>query len=242
MPKSETYVIAKCAVSLDGYLDDLGPKSLAVSSREDGAARPRLRSWADAIMIGANTLRRDRPWLLANEETQKLRLEAGRPIHPDKIVLTRTGSLDISAPFFTAGDSRKLVIGPEGLKEKMPQALPKGTDVYSGYSTPSEVRELLPELGINRLLVEGGASILTEWLAADCVDELRIAFGPLILGSYGYANIGNSRSRAPWASARLAVTGRAAMGDVTVIYLQLPGRNGAPILPELEHDLGQRFQ
>lgn len=239
MPNSKVHVIAKCAVTLDGYLDDRSPKSLGVSSRQDGAARPRLRAWTDAILIGANTLRRDRPWLLASDEARAMRREAGRPTDPDKIVLTRTGSFDTSAPFFTEGESRKIIIGPDALKNRIPQTLPNGTEVHAGYDTPAEVVELLSQLGIRRLLIEGGATIFTEWIAADCVDEIRMAIAPLLLGSYGYANIGDARSSAPWASTRLTVTGRASLGDMTVIYMQTPGRTDAPVLPELERDFLQ---
>lgn len=57
-------VIVSTAVSSDGYLDDRSPDRLILSTPEDWAEVHRLRAACDAILVGAETIRRDNPSLL----------------------------------------------------------------------------------------------------------------------------------------------------------------------------------
>ena len=51
-------VTLSAAATADGYLDDNGPERLMISTPEDWAAVLRLRGQCDAILVGAETLRR----------------------------------------------------------------------------------------------------------------------------------------------------------------------------------------
>ena len=64
-------VTVSTAVSADGYLDDRSPDRLILSTPEDWAEVHRLRAACDAILVGAETIRRDNPSLLfvGNEST-----------------------------------------------------------------------------------------------------------------------------------------------------------------------------
>ena len=55
------YVLLSVAQSLDGYIDDPSPDRLVLSSPEDLDRVDEVRAGCDAIMVGAVTLRRDRP-------------------------------------------------------------------------------------------------------------------------------------------------------------------------------------
>lgn len=54
-------VTVSTAVSADGYLDDRSPDRLILSTPEDWAEVHRLRAACDAILVGAETIRRDNP-------------------------------------------------------------------------------------------------------------------------------------------------------------------------------------
>ncbi|MBQ5878931.1 MAG: dihydrofolate reductase family protein, partial [Alistipes sp.] len=82
------------AVSSDGYLDDCTPQRLILSTPEDWQAVYRLRASQDAILIGAETLRRDNPSL---------------KLVPTRVVISRSGALDPEARFFTVGEARRIV-------------------------------------------------------------------------------------------------------------------------------------
>src|SRR5215208_642894 len=104
-------VIAKCAMSLDGYIDDATEKRLILSGPEDRNAVDELRATCDGILIGAGTLRADDPSLsLRRDDLQRKRLDAGLPAEPARIVVTRLGLLPTDARLFTTGSGRQIVI------------------------------------------------------------------------------------------------------------------------------------
>ena len=82
------------ATSNDGYLDDCSNERLILSTPEDWEAVYQLRSEQDAILIGAETLRRDNPSL---------------KLVPIRVVVSRTGNLDPAARFFTVGEAHRIV-------------------------------------------------------------------------------------------------------------------------------------
>ena len=55
------YVVLSCAISLDGYLDDASEQRLVLSNREDLDRVDAVRAGCDAILVGANTIRRTTP-------------------------------------------------------------------------------------------------------------------------------------------------------------------------------------
>ena len=57
-------VIASAAVARDGCMDDCTPQRLVLSCAEDWQAVYALRAACDAILVGAETVRRDNPALM----------------------------------------------------------------------------------------------------------------------------------------------------------------------------------
>src|ERR1700722_15396463 len=64
------YTIMSCAVSPDGCLDDPSPEPLILSGPEDLDEVDELRSAADAILVGAGTIRADNPRLLVRDDSR----------------------------------------------------------------------------------------------------------------------------------------------------------------------------
>ena len=96
------------ATTADGYLDDATDRRLMISTPEDWAAVLELRTRCDAILVGAETLRRDNPSLLLRD-TQARERRRREGLRPDltKVTLTRSGRLDPSLKFFTEGDAKR---------------------------------------------------------------------------------------------------------------------------------------
>ncbi|WP_342213339.1 RibD family protein, partial [Nocardia farcinica] len=64
------YVLLSAAMSLDGHLDDVGPERLRLSDAADFDRVDRVRAESDAILVGAQTLRRDDPRLLVADQAR----------------------------------------------------------------------------------------------------------------------------------------------------------------------------
>ncbi|WP_342215762.1 RibD family protein, partial [Nocardia farcinica] len=75
------YVLLSAAMSLDGHLDDVGPERLRLSDAADFDRVDRVRAESDAILVGAQTLRRDDPRQLGADHARRGPPRAGRA-HP----------------------------------------------------------------------------------------------------------------------------------------------------------------
>jgi riboflavin-specific deaminase-like protein len=189
------YVLLSCAVSADGYLDDATPERLILSGPADLDRVDEVRAGCDAILVGANTIRRDNPRLLIRDPRRVARREArGLPGHPTRVTLTRSGHLDSSAHFF---------------EDTAPHL------VYQGDSL--SLRDILADLSqrqVARLLVEGGAQVLGEFLTEDLADELHLAVAPFFVADPGAPRL-DLPATAPGPD-RMTLAGLSRVGDMAV--------------------------
>ncbi|QLJ06648.1 dihydrofolate reductase family protein [Streptomyces sp. NEAU-sy36] len=179
------YVLLSAAVSLDGCLDDTGPERLLLSGPADFDRVDAVRASADALLVGAGTIRADNPRLLVGSpERRAARLAEGRPEHPLKVTVTATGDLDPTARFWhTGGD--KLVYTTDRGAARAARLLGGAADVVP-LGPDLDWRALLGHLraerGVGRLMVEGGGTVHTQLLRQGLADELQLAVAPLIVG------------------------------------------------------------
>ncbi|MER7245727.1 dihydrofolate reductase family protein [Kribbella sp. NPDC000426] len=179
------YVLLSVAASIDGYIDDNTSERLLLSNDEDFDRVDEVRASVDAILVGANTIRRDNPRLLVrSDDRRKRRLDAGLTESPIKVTLSATGHFDPTSKFFSTGDVAKIVYVPTS-------AAPRATDAVGDVSTvvdagpkvdPVFVLEDLADRGIKRLMVEGGGTIHTQFLSAGLADEIQLVVAPFFVG------------------------------------------------------------
>ena len=164
------------ATTADGYLDDRSDRRLMISTPEDWREVLRLRARHDAILVGAETLRRDNPALLLhNPDAQLRRMTAG--LRPDltKVTVTRSGRLDPAMKFFSEGDADRYIFS----ERELPEFEGLATVISSnGPITAAFIVTELERRGIRNLLVEGGAEILRMFLDAGQADVVRRAVNP----------------------------------------------------------------
>ena len=177
------YVLLSCATSADGYLDDASPRRLILSGPADLDRVDEVRACCDAIMVGAQTVRKDNPRLLIRDPRRRARRTArGLPGHPARITLTGTGDLDPRANFFAPGASRLVYCATPALSRA--QASLRAQAVLIDAGDPLSLDVILQDLAersVARLLVEGGAQLLGEFLAQDLADEFHLAIAPFFL-------------------------------------------------------------
>ncbi|HWD09183.1 MAG TPA: dihydrofolate reductase family protein [Actinomycetota bacterium] len=178
------YVLASCAMTVDGFIDDASARRLLLSNDEDFDRVDSVRASADAILVGANTIRQDDPRLLIRSEARvSERVALGKPPHPVKVTLTHSGFLDADRKFFTAGQALKLVYCPPPAEVKLREAVRHQATIVA--LDPLGLPPILADLadrGIARLMVEGGTTVLTQFLSAGLVDELHLAVCPFFVG------------------------------------------------------------
>src|ERR1700759_1915643 len=104
------YTLLSCALSIDGYLGSAAPRRLELSNDADFDRVDAGRASADAILVGATTVRTDNPRLLVrSRDRREERSARGLPPSPMKVTVTERMELDPGADFFTVGDTEKVV-------------------------------------------------------------------------------------------------------------------------------------
>ncbi|HEX2316481.1 MAG TPA: dihydrofolate reductase family protein [Thermomonospora sp.] len=179
------YVLLSCAMSVDGYIDDASPERLRLSSPADFDRVDGVRATCDAILVGANTVRRDDPKLLLKSPArQERRAARGLPRQLTKVTVTAGGDLDPASRFFTTGDSPKLVYAGSHAAPALAERLAGVAEVIDG-GDPVDLRRLLADLagrGVRRLMVEGGGGMHTRFLSEGLADELQLVVAPFLIG------------------------------------------------------------
>ena len=179
------YTLLSCGMSIDGYLDSAGDERLILSNDADLDRVDEVRAGCDAILVGATTVRNDNPRLLVRCPERRLdRIARGLKPSPVKVTVTCGARLDPASRFFTTGESEKLVYCPTSSFATARSRLGANATVVDGGPRVS-MRAIATDLaarGIERLMVEGGGSVHTQFLAEDVADELQLVVAPFFVG------------------------------------------------------------
>src|SRR5271156_3164609 len=108
--RDRPYTLLSCALSIDGYLGRASPRRLELSNDADFDRVDAVRASCDAILVGAETVRKDNPRLVVRSQARRdERTSRGLAPSPIKVTVTERVELDACADFFTAGDRENLV-------------------------------------------------------------------------------------------------------------------------------------
>ncbi|WP_417564439.1 RibD family protein [Microbacterium sp.] len=221
------YVTLSCAMSIDGYLDGTGPRHLTMSNAADFDRVDEVRARSDAILVGAATVRRDDPRLLVRDVARRARrIAEGLAPSPVKVTATDSGDLSPRAAFFTTGEAGRLVYCPRDRARRLRARLGDAACVVAldDRVTMSALLDDLAGRGIGSLLVEGGGSVITQFLAADLVDELHLVVAPFFVGE-ARAPRAVRPAAFPWTASRRAQLAQTRqIGDVVLLRYALSER------------------
>jgi len=225
------YVTLSCAMSIDGYLDSAEPHRLAMSNAADLDRVDDVRALHDAIMVGASTVRRDNPRLLVRDAARRARrLASGRRESPAKVTVTASGELAPDAAFFTTGEGPRIVYCPQDREAELRRRLGDRATVVGIGDDCVMMAALLDDLaahrGVRSLMVEGGGTVLTQFLGADLVDELHLVIAPFFVGEARAPRVVGPAAF-PWtASRRARLADTCQIGDVVLLRYALSDRFG----------------
>ena len=220
------YTLLSCCVSIDGYIGN-GASRLLLSNDADFDRVDAVRASCDAILVGAETVRIDNPRLLVRSQARRdERAARGLPASPTKVTVTRRAELDARADFFRVGDAEKIVYCASSRAPDARERLGTVATVVDGGDTP-EMRTLATDLaarGVERLMVEGGGTVHTQFLSEDLVDELQLAVAPVFVGDSDAPRFVRDGSF-PWnVGRRAALVDVRKIGDVVLLRYALSPR------------------
>lgn len=202
------FVHVSVAVSLDGHIDDRSPQRLVLSSPEDLADMRAARQACDAILVGAQTVRRDDPSL--------------RGARLARVTISESGDLDPQLRFFD-GSMRSIVLTPPSRVHALRAFVGEQAEIVAvDRFDPAAILAALSDCGLHSLFVEGGTRVLTAFLASGTFDRLRVAIAPFFVGDEGAPRIVDGARFLNDARHRLRLCGARALGDVAVLDYEHP--------------------
>jgi riboflavin biosynthesis pyrimidine reductase len=186
-PGDRPWVLANMVAGLDGSAA-AGGRVGGLSDEVDRALFRLLRSLADVVLVGAETVRRERYGAVRlPDDRRAARTAAGRPAVPRLAVVTRSLALDLGSRLFTGAepDARTVVVTCEAADpERLAEAANVADVVVAGGERvePAAALDELAGLGAGVVLCEGGPALLGELVDADLLDELCLTLSPVMGG------------------------------------------------------------
>ncbi len=167
------YVIINCAASTDGKIALPSRKQLKISCDKDIERVQMLRRRCDAILVGVETVIADDPKLTVKKELKQ----------PIRVILDSKGR--VSERFKVLDEKAKTIIFVRKDLNKVIDR--KNVEVIPCKSSNDlinldDVLEILYEKKINCLLVEGGGTVIWNFLKRNLFDEFYVYISPIVIG------------------------------------------------------------
>ncbi len=167
------FVVAQLGQSLDGRIATPTGESRWINREAALDHLHRLRASVDAVVVGVGTVLADDPML-------NVRRVPGR--HPARVIIDPNGRLPHGIKCLNDDGVRRFVV------RACDAPMPDGIDVIrlpraAQQIDPASIVAALFERGLKRLLIEGGARTISQFIDADAVDRLHVLVAPMIIGS-----------------------------------------------------------
>jgi 2,5-diamino-6-(ribosylamino)-4(3H)-pyrimidinone 5'-phosphate reductase len=182
-----SYVFINIAMTADGKIDTFERRGATISSQRDKERVDRLRAEADAIMVGGHTLLGENPKLtIKSAELRAAREVRKLSPNPIKVGVVSNADLKPDSDFLTVGPARIVIFTTQQTsKEQLEFLRARGVELFVHETQRvdlSKALHTLKEIGVNRLMVEGGGTLNFELLRLGLVDELTAYVAPLVFG------------------------------------------------------------
>lgn len=179
------FTFINIAASADGKISNQNRVQIKISCEEDARRVDRLRASSDGIMVGIGTVLSDNPLLtVKNEKLRQERTYQGKPSNPVRIVVDSTCRIPPDSQVLH-NDARTIVAVSERAEKKRIEDISQRAEVVITGKEKVDLSALavrLFELGIGKLMVEGGGTLNHGLLSKGLVDEIMIYYGRVIIG------------------------------------------------------------
>lgn len=172
-PADRPYVALNMVASLDGKAT-LDWRTKGLSSDEDRELFHHLRTQADAVMVGAGTVRAERYGkLVKSDELREKRVGEDMDPEPPAVVVSATLDLAPDLPLFAEPGQRVIVV--TGAEHEIEGTAAEVEYVRTGDDLQLALAKLRSDHGLRSILCEGGPTLNSHLFAAGLVDELWLS-------------------------------------------------------------------
>ncbi len=184
--KNRPRVSVNMAISVDGRISTHRREQFVLGTKHDRYLMDVLRSRADAVIVGAGTVRHDGfPVLVRDRAVRNKRISRGLPPHPVNVVLSRALDMPLTRPIFTRDDTRRIIFTTRAAPAVRLKRFQKIADVVvlrTKAISPMAVLSELKARGMKDVLLEGGGELHFAFANAGVVDELYVTITPRLIG------------------------------------------------------------
>jgi riboflavin-specific deaminase-like protein len=179
-PADRPYLGVNMVSSLDGKAT-IDWRTRGLSTELDRRLFHQLRTQADAVMVGAGTVRVERygPMVKSDELRDKRRAEG---LDPDPLAVIVSARLDLPADLPLLNEPGQRVVIATGSDATLPDLAARVEYMRVGDDLPVLMARLREEHGVRSVLCEGGPTLNSHLLAADLLDELFLTLNPKLSG------------------------------------------------------------
>lgn len=181
-PSEPPYLACNFIATLDGRATVRGSTG-ALGFHTDARVVMRLRTFADAIVIGAGTMRVERyDRMLPPARLRDYRKQIGLPEDPLTVIVTNSMDLPWDAGLFTEGGGEVVLVTTSASQPPQTETAVEVVRHSSSVDFAALLAHLHRERGVNTALCEGGPTVLNELVGANLVDDLFLTINPLLVG------------------------------------------------------------
>jgi 2,5-diamino-6-(ribosylamino)-4(3H)-pyrimidinone 5'-phosphate reductase len=189
--EARPYVLINMIASLDGKVAVSG-KAGSLGGPVDRTVMRTLRAHADAVMIGAGTLRAEKLTLAVPEDRARARDSRGLKPQPLAVVATVSGDVPLEENLLGFSPENLLIFASSETPQEHLATLSSHASVEIVAEETSKprgrldlgeaLRALKKRYGVNVLLVEGGGVLNHALVSSGFADELFLTVAPKLLG------------------------------------------------------------
>jgi len=179
-PTGRPYLVLNMVASIDGKAAVHG-HTRALSSPGDRLVFHGLRTQADAILVGAGTVRAEHYGRATKSHELRARRE-GEGLDPDPLTVIVSGRLDLAPDLPILQDPESRVLIATGAENELRDTRAQITYWRTGDDLQLLLARLHDEHGVRSVLCEGGPTLNSFLLAAGLVDEVFLTVAPKLFG------------------------------------------------------------
>jgi riboflavin-specific deaminase-like protein len=179
-PPERPYLVLNMVSSLDGKAT-IDWRTKGLSTELDRQLFHLLRTQADAVMVGAGTVRAERYGRMAkSEELRDAREREGLARDPLAVIVS--ARLDLPADLPLLNEPEQRVVIATGSDASLPDLGEQVVYERTGEDLPLLMSRLREEHDVRSIVCEGGPTLNSHLLAAGLVDELWLTLNPKLAG------------------------------------------------------------